>query len=74
MQWGDKRQTLLPGNWGREQARKYTATIGSLKQQRRRRLPKRYLKGEFALIQNFIALIPTRSVRQMLANFSGVEF
>jgi len=31
MQWGDKRQTLLYGNWGRgEQARKYTATIRSL--------------------------------------------
>ena len=30
MQWGDQRQTLLHGNWGREQARKYTATIGSL--------------------------------------------
>ena len=25
-------------------------------------------------LKNFIALIPSRSVRQMVANFSGVEF
>ena len=45
-----------------------------LKQQRKRRLRKNHLKSEFALLQNFIALIPTRPIRQMLANFSGAEF
>ena len=44
--------------------------IRDLKQQRRRRLRKRYLKSEFALLQTFIALIPFRSIRQMLAIFS----
>ena len=45
-----------------------------LKQQRRRRLPKRHLKSEFALLQTSSHLFQTRSIRQMLANFSGVEF
>ena len=44
---------------------------GELNEQRRRRLRKRHLKSEFA---NFIALIPSRLIRQMLANFGGVEF
>ena len=43
--------------------------------QPRRRLRKRHLKGEFPLFQTLLhLLIPTRSIRQMLAIFSGVEF
>ena len=42
-------------------------TVRVDKQQRRRRLRKRHLKSEFALI-------PARVIRQMLANFSGFEF
>ena len=45
-----------------------------LKQQRQRRLQKRHLKGTVFAASNFIALIPCRSVRQMLAIFSGIEF
>ena len=48
--------------------------IRELKQQPRRRLQKRHLKSEFAQTSNSIALIPTRSIREMLAHFSGVEF
>ena len=36
-----------------------------------RRLRKRHLKSAFG---NFIALIPSRSIRQILGNFGGVEF
>ena len=44
--------------------------IRELKQQRRRRLRKRHLKTELAsAVSNFIALIPSRFIRQMLANF-----
>ena len=32
------------------------------------------LKKWIRAVLNFIALIPPRSIRQMLANFSGVEF
>ena len=42
-----------------------------LNEQRRRRLRKRHLKNAFA---NFIALFPSRLIRQMLGNFGGVEF
>ena len=42
-------------------------------QQRQRRLRKRHSKSQFAA-SNFITLIPSRSIRQMLAIFSGVEF
>ena len=42
--------------------------IRELKQQRRRRLPKRHLK------LSEVALIPPRSIPQMLAIFTGVEF
>ena len=42
-------------------------------QQRQRRLRKRHSESQFAA-SNFIALIPSRSIRQMLAIFSGVEF
>ena len=45
-----------------------------LKQRRRQRLRDRRLKSEAELLQNFIALIPSRSIRQMLAICSGVEF
>ena len=47
-------------------------SIWELKQQQRRRLPKRHLKSHAA--SNFIALIPSRLIRQMMANFFGVEF
>ena len=44
--------------------------IRELKQQRRRRLRKRHLKSQFAsAASNFIAPFPSRSIRQMLANF-----
>ena len=44
--------------------------IRELKQQRRQRLRKRHLKSEFArAASNFFALIPSRIIRQMLANF-----
>ena len=45
-----------------------------LKQQRRRRLRKRRLKSEVALLQTLSRLIASRSVRQRLAIFTGVEF
>ena len=45
-----------------------------LKQQRRRRLRKRHLKSEVALLQTLSRLIASRSVRQRLAMFTGVEF
>ena len=46
-----------------------------LKQQRRRRLRKRHLKSSrIRAASNFIALIPFRLLRQMLANVFGVEF
>ena len=49
--------------------------IRELKQQRRRRLRKRHLKLKWIRATlNFIGLIPPHSIRQMLANFSGVEF
>ena len=35
---------------------------------------KKSLKKGIRTASNFIALIPTRSIRQMLADFSGVEF
>ena len=41
--------------------------IRELKQQRRRHLRTHHLKSE-------VALIPSRSIRQMLAIISGVEF
>ena len=49
--------------------------LRELQQQRRRRLRKRHLKNEFALLQIFIfiALISTRSICQMLAKFSGIK-
>ena len=43
-----------------------------LKQQRRRRVRKRHLKGEVDA-WNFIMLIPCRSIRKMLATISGVK-
>ena len=43
--------------------------IGSLSNNDGRRLRKRHLKSEVALLQTFIALIPFRSIRQMLAIF-----
>ena len=46
-----------------------------LKQQRRRRLRKRQLKSSrIRAASIFIALIPFRLLRQMLANVFGVEF
>ena len=46
-----------------------------LKQQRRRRLRKRQLKSSrIRAASNFIALIPFRLLRQMLANVFRVEF
>ena len=45
-----------------------------LKQQRRRRLRKRHLKSEVALLQTLSRFNASRSVRQILAIFSGVEF
>ena len=50
---------------------------GELKQQRQRWLPKRLISALIKWIyvaSNFIALIPSRLIRQMLANFLGVEF
>ena len=48
--------------------------IRELKQQQRRRLRKRHLKTEFvSAASNFIALIPSRFIRQMLANFWGLN-
>ena len=47
--------------------------ISKRTQQRQRRLRKRHSKSQFAA-SNFITLIPSRSIRQMLAIFSGVEF
>ena len=50
---------------------------GELKQQRQRWLRKRIisaLKKWIYVAANFIALIPSRLIRQMLANFFGVEF
>ena len=44
-----------------------------LKQQRRRRLRKRLLKRESRAASNFISLIPSRLIRQVMAVFSGVE-
>ena len=46
--------------------------IRELKQQQRRRQRKRHLESEF--VYKFIALIPSRLVRQMLADVSGIEF
>ena len=45
-------------------------------QRRRRQLRKRLLKSEFALPQTLsrFRLIQSRLIRQMLANFFGVEF
>ena len=45
-----------------------------LKQQRWRRLRKRHLKSEVALLQTLSRLIPSCLVRQMLATLFGVEF
>ena len=50
-----------------------TMANGKLKQQRWRRLRKSLKKGIRAA-SNFIALIPSRLLRQMLANVFGVEF
>ena len=43
-------------------------------QQRRRRLRKRHLKSEVALLQTVSRLYPSPSFSQMLAIFCGVEF
>ena len=48
--------------------------IVELKQQRWRRLRKRHLKSEIALLQTLSRLIPSCLVRQMLATSFGVEF
>ena len=49
--------------------------IKELKQQRRRRLAtKTSLKKWIRTASNLIALIPSRLLRQMLANVFGVEF
>ena len=48
--------------------------FSELKQQRRRRLGKRHVKKWIRSTSNFIALIPTRTIRQMLVIFSGAEF
>ena len=45
-----------------------------IKQQGRRRLRKRHLKREVALPQNFIGLIPSGLIRQMLVYFFRVKF
>ena len=45
-----------------------------LKQRRRQRPRKTLLKKWICAASNFIALIPSRLIRQMLANFVGVEF
>ena len=42
-------------------------------QRRRRRLGKRHLKIEFALSQTLSRFTPSRLIRQMLANFFGVD-
>ena len=48
--------------------------IVELKHQRWRRLRKRHLKSEIALLQTLSRLIPSCLVRQMLATSFGVEF
>ena len=63
--------SFAPASWNRNFP---SIIIRELKQERRRRLRKRHFKSEFALPQTFFALIPSRLIRQMLANFLGVEF
>ena len=48
--------------------------IRELKQQRRRRQRKRHLRKWIRIASNFIARIPSRLLRQMLANVLRVEF
>ena len=45
-----------------------------LKQQIRGRLRKHHLKTEFPLLQTLSRLVPSRSIRQMLANCLGVQW
>ena len=45
-----------------------------LEQQIRGRLRKHHLKTEFPLLQTLSRLVPSRSVRQMLANYLGVQW
>ena len=52
----------------------HTASIGELKQLRRRRIQKRHLKKWIRAASNFIALVPSRLIRQMLAFFLEVNF
>ena len=54
---------------------RYRRFLSCFKQQRRRRLRKHYFTSiKIRAASSFIALIPSCSVRQMLENFSGVEF
>ena len=57
--------SFAPASWNRNFR---SIIIKEFKQERRRRLRKRHFKSEFALPQT-IALIPSRLIRQMLANF-----
>ena len=50
------------------------SVIKELKQKLRRRLPKRHLKKWIRVALNFIALIPPRLIRQILAKTFGVDF
>ena len=50
----------------------FTQKIGRLKQKRRRRLQKRHFKVNSRCFK-FVARIPPRSDRQMLANVWGVK-
>ena len=57
-------------------SRNFSQFVGNrkLKQQRRRRLRKRDLKSEFALLQSLSSLFRLVQVHQMQANFSGFVF
>ena len=49
--------------------------LGSLSNNGNGAYKKRHLESEFPLPPaNFIVLVPSRSIRQMLVNFSGVQF
>ena len=58
--------TFWPGAWW--------SCNRELKQRRERWLRKRHLKIWIRAASNFIVLIPSGLIRQMLANFFGVEF
>ena len=50
-----------------------TANLGQFRELGRRRLPNRHLKKWSRHVFNFIALIQSRSIRQMLSTIFGVE-